>query len=284
MADNRWLDVDGNWTNTSNWSLGAAPVSTNNVYIYSGSQTINTNLDAAAVDLASLKIGGTFTGSIGGTGNPLKISATDVWVGGGNEVWLQGATSHQLTEVNIDKPGHIANGCVLSGYMVKVKIVRGDVQIAPNSNSDSAIAVYMLYRDHRESDAHLTVGASITNLTNIYQVGGVIKCGTAFTNLYKAGGSFTSSCGAVTLINQHGGTFYWTSDETLTAFNLYGGKLDATGLTAFATTPTITTLNFFPGAVADFRNGLGNLINGTNAPATLNNYSVSSEPYYDFAA
>lgn len=77
MANNFWLDVNGDWNNVLNWSLGAAPVTGDSVYINSGSQNINTNVSGhSGVTLASLNIGAGFTGQLGTTATPLAIGAT----------------------------------------------------------------------------------------------------------------------------------------------------------------------------------------------------------------
>jgi hypothetical protein len=71
-----WLDVDGNFTNTANWSGGAAPANGDTVYILSGSQNIATNLNQSAVTLANLVIGMGFTGTIGTSSAYLQINST----------------------------------------------------------------------------------------------------------------------------------------------------------------------------------------------------------------
>ena len=81
MATNYWIGGSGSqpWTTGANWSLGAAPVSTNDVFILNGSSDINTGLAQSAVTLASLTIGSGFTGTIGAaaiSGAFLDIGAT----------------------------------------------------------------------------------------------------------------------------------------------------------------------------------------------------------------
>lgn len=72
MAINNWIGGSGSqsWTNTANWSLAAAPVSTDDVVISQGNSDINSNLSHAAIILNSLTIGGSFTGTIGVPGVP----------------------------------------------------------------------------------------------------------------------------------------------------------------------------------------------------------------------
>src|SRR5690348_14063606 len=65
MADNVWLDVDGVWSNTLNWSLGHKPAAGENVYINSGVQHIAA-FDDHTVLVASIRIGQGFSGTIDG--------------------------------------------------------------------------------------------------------------------------------------------------------------------------------------------------------------------------
>lgn len=79
MATNTWTggSNDGNFATAGNWSLGAAPVNTNDVIIDATSQDITAW--PAAVDLASLTITAGYTGSIqSAAGAALTINATTV--------------------------------------------------------------------------------------------------------------------------------------------------------------------------------------------------------------
>jgi hypothetical protein len=62
MADNEWLDVDTDWSNVANWSLGHAPTAGENVFINSGSKHIAA-FDAHTVLVASITTGQGFTGT-----------------------------------------------------------------------------------------------------------------------------------------------------------------------------------------------------------------------------
>ena len=76
MPTNEWTGGanDGNWQTAGNWSLGAAPVSNDDVIVAYGSQNITSGLSNAAVDLNSLTI--TFAGSIGTASTPLTIAVS----------------------------------------------------------------------------------------------------------------------------------------------------------------------------------------------------------------
>lgn len=79
MATNYWILAtgSGDWNAGGNWSLGAAPVNTNDVVINFGNATIDTSLAQSAVTLASIVTGPNFSGSIGGSSVlPLHIGVS----------------------------------------------------------------------------------------------------------------------------------------------------------------------------------------------------------------
>ena len=93
MATRRWLDVNGDWNNTANWSGGAVPVNGDDVYIEEGANNIVTNLNQSAVALNSLHIAKNFESNIGSysqaAGNTyLQIGATTVNLG-----YIKGSTT-----------------------------------------------------------------------------------------------------------------------------------------------------------------------------------------------
>lgn len=67
MAIVNWIASTGSqsWTNTANWSTGAVPVTGDDVYVNFGNADINSGLANIAVNLNSLHVGPSFTGTIG---------------------------------------------------------------------------------------------------------------------------------------------------------------------------------------------------------------------------
>jgi hypothetical protein len=70
MAKNTFIGTGGSadWTNTGNWSSGAAPVSTQDLYFTANTNSLTTGFTQSAVIPASLNIFTDYTGSIGNSG------------------------------------------------------------------------------------------------------------------------------------------------------------------------------------------------------------------------
>lgn len=101
MAINIWQDTSETWTDVANWTLGAAPVDTNDIRIVSGSQSILYGLDqrtVADIDPASLYIGGAFVGSVGTESTALKLDD----ISGTLEIDVSGVNPQQILNLDID--------------------------------------------------------------------------------------------------------------------------------------------------------------------------------------
>lgn len=137
MADKWHAGTNGDWNDTNNWSLtkgGATgepkPANTNDVHLWVGAVSLDTNLDQSAVTLNSLTFHEGFglpSGAtapvagitIGSASAPLKISATTVTINNTrvSAIYLQGT----FTTIDIKKlaPGgkvYIIGGTVTTVY------------------------------------------------------------------------------------------------------------------------------------------------------------------------
>lgn len=262
MATRYYLGVDGNWENTANWSASTVPVDDDDVIIANSDTDLTTNLDqlpgGTEVDLASLKVAESYTGNLGSSGNPLKIASAETWIAGAGDVYLEGATSHDLPLIHVDKPGSFSKVANLAGYIGEVNVKRGRCEIAANFNGDVTLTFRCLFRNQQGQDAELIIGAGGT-VAELVVTGGRVVNDSAITTIRLSGGSFKTTTGAITTGYQYGGTFYWENDETITTLYGYGGKFDATGNTQVQTTPTVTNVYGFSGWTADLRNGIGTI-------------------------
>jgi hypothetical protein len=83
MAKNTFIGTGGSadWTNTGNWSSGAAPVSTQDLYLTANSNSLTTGLAQSAVLPASLNVFTDYTGSIGNSGTVSGSSGSYLQLG-----------------------------------------------------------------------------------------------------------------------------------------------------------------------------------------------------------
>ena len=85
MPDIVWVGTDsgneGDWATNANWSSGAVPIGSDDVYFEDSSQSVPSGLDQSGVELDSLNIGQSYTGSIGTDSTALQIESPIVEIG-----------------------------------------------------------------------------------------------------------------------------------------------------------------------------------------------------------
>lgn len=258
MAKNYWLDIDGNWGNTANWSLAAVPVNGDDVYILSGAQNIASGLAQSAVTLSSLTIGMGFTGTIGTTSAYLAIGATN---------WTIGVPQNSATS---------ATG---SG---RIKIDFGAVQYTglvlgtSSSTTDTGLEPVRIKGSHASNKISVTggrVGVGTTTAAETATVlqadvgGGVLNFGYGVTwttvNISQGGTFLTQSAGGTTLTTSPG--------ATTTVYGLTGSSgittVNAGGTTNLNHRPgsgnVVGTLNLYATGTADFSGNPGSGTLGT---------------------
>lgn len=261
MATLYWQDVDGNWTNTANWSTGSAPATGDTVYILAGSQNIATNLNQSAVTLANLIIGMGFAGAIGTAAASLQIGATAWTIGQPTTGTSSGGVSGRI---RIDFGSVSFNGTVLNTSSNSTDANLEPVRIA-GTNAANVLNVL---------GGLVGVATTLPTLTStiatLNAVRGVVNFGFGVTwttanvssgctfNAQTGGTTLTTSNGAVANIN---GTAKVTTVNCGGAVNLNqrpgsGNIVDTlnvyeTGTVDFSGNPgtgTIGTLNLYPGA------------------------------------
>ena len=152
MADNFFQGASADWTNVANWSSGAAPVDTEEVFIDRSAQDLSSNLDqrsVADIDLARLKIGGTYTGSIGSVASALMlddVTTLEIDLAGPHtqviSLDLDGVTDAVILGTGSNdyacylKDGSYANLYIVSGkvYIAAGMTITGRLYLLPDSS------------------------------------------------------------------------------------------------------------------------------------------------------
>jgi len=210
MADRYWLDVNGNFQDTSNWSGGAVPVDGDNIFILEGSQDIVTNVDLTGVSAsdapAKLVIGDQFVGNIGTSGSPLAFDSVTT------------------LEINNQTPGEIY---LAPGNVTTANIVR----TGPGSKS-AYISSGTIATLNAQNPTHLSIG-TVTLSGAVNLMGGTTRIedgatATSATINQSAGTSLIAP--DVGTINHYGGESEFSGDSvTLGAVNVFGGTWEGTG-------------------------------------------------------
>ena len=265
MATNYYLG-SGNWDATTSWSLGSVPVNAEDVLVDRGNYAIP-GFDASAVDLTSLRIGAGFTGTLGSAAVPMQINAVTTHITGSQGCYLKGATGKLLQNIIIDKRYAVDTPVQIGGYVTTIDILRGNVTLAGDINTDSTSNVYIMHHGNIMNDVKVVVDAGAL-ITNLHIHGGLTTLNSGVSNVYIYEGEIEHLTGSVgSGVNLYGGLYEWKADETITTLIAIGGKFDATGNIGGTAAPTITTLRQTVNAIVDLRNGLSNIVI-TNA-ATL---------------
>lgn len=249
------------WNTAANWSLGSVPTTGDNVYIEDSSVAISYGLNQSSVTLSSLNIGQSYTASagIGSTDAYLRIGATIVNIGyhysegspsGCGRIKLDlGSAQTTVTVLGSASAGTDTNRAptqILGTNASNVLYVLGGrVSVANTPGEVSTFAVInQSYMTSKESGSYLYIGPGVT-LTTFTKIGGIayLQCGA--TTVTHRGGTLTTRAGAITTLNNYGGTVYCNSSGTITTLNCYGGVTDFTRSRA---TRTVTTPTIYAGA------------------------------------
>lgn len=124
MATNRRLAGSNDWANTSYWTLGAAPVDTNDVYLEVGGDTITTNLNQTSINLNLLHFGPKSRYNVGAEGTPLIIDANNAGAGKveiyglHDYIYLQAGTDSGTYPVIIHNPANPSAKLVMTSSIV----------------------------------------------------------------------------------------------------------------------------------------------------------------------
>ena len=236
------------WNTAANWSLAAVPVATNAVYFENSAISVTYGLyAAAAIELASLTIAQTYTGTIGTTSAYMQIESALVDIGayygtaspaGSGRIRLNLGTL--ATAITIHNSATTATDtnyapirllCVNAANVINAR--KGTVSIADDAPGEvSTVAtINVSYVSSVSSDANVIIGSGVT-LTALTKTGGAVMLGCAATTVTQSGGTLaTAGSGAITTLNADGGTVTTNGTGAITTANISGGTvyLNSTG-------------------------------------------------------
>lgn len=243
------------WDDPTNWSLNAVPVDGDDVVIQNNATNILYGIDQTGIQLASLTIDASYTGSIGlpqknadyyeyrttylTIESPIVKIGEGLGVGSGRiKLNLQSGAVVGASTVTIEKAGPPTDGNDLPSIIIKgthasnTLTVRqgtfGSAIFAGETSVWSAVTVG--YENTPGTDANLFFDTGVT-LTTITMGGGVV----------------TASSNVTTLVN-NGGTFVLLGSGTLGT-----ATIDVQGTVNYQSTGTITAMTLRDRSILDFR-------------------------------
>lgn len=240
------------WSTAANWSGGAIPANSDNVYIEDSDVDILYGLDQNGVTPTSLNIAMNYTGKIGlpytnedsSSGSYieyreryLKIGAATVNIGRGDGAGSQrinldlGTTNATVNVFNSGSPESGRERAILlqdTNASSVLNIERGSVGVALEAAQTAQLATLRIgYVNSKASDSQVRTGPGLT-LATLTMAGGVVTCGHAITTVNQDDGTLTlEGTGAVTTLVVTGGTCFYNTTGTLTTGTVAGlGILD----------------------------------------------------------
>lgn len=272
------------WSTAANWSGGAVPVNSDDVYFEDSTIDCFYGMDQSAVTVTSLTIRNTFTGTIGlprtnengyveYRDTYLKIGATTITIGQGsgdgsgrikiNAGSVQAALNVHNSGTALDDgvPSilflgtHASNAITVSGGSVGVAFYAGEVSTVSSLKVSVTDGLDM---------SEVVCGLGVT-LGTVVNYNGSITCDTttaAITSLTQYGGQLIidGKANAVTALTIYGGTAYYNTAGTCTL-----AVVGASGTLDFRRdmrAKTVTQLNCYDGASVYDTAGVLTLTNG----------------------
>jgi hypothetical protein len=248
----------------ANWSLGAVPVATNDVYFENTDVDVLYGLGAfAAVAFNSLNVAQSFTGKIGSAdvaaSGYFRCLASTCEIGyhygygtpaGSGRLKIDlGTTACAVTIHNSSgSPTESSRPAVRllavnAGSVLHVR--KGLVGLACETPAEvsTVSAVNVSYVASQETDADVLLGAGVT-ITSLTKTGGKAVLQSAATAVVNRAGSLTTAgAGAITTLTVEGGTVTSNSTGTITTCNADGGTIDFTKSTSARTVTTLAARN-----------------------------------------
>ena len=250
-----------------NWSLGAVPVDADDVVVENSAVDMLYGLDQSDVELTSLIIRSTFTGTIGlprtNAGGYveyrdryLKISGTDTAINGsGSERINIDFVTDQVSCV-VNGSGAAAEEGVppillLGSNASNVLTVnKGNVGVAFHAGETATFLTCKVgYITNPSSDATITFGPG-TTLGTVTIGGGTTIIGCDVTTVtYTSGTAEIAGVATVTTLNVRSARFYYRSTGTATTINVTGGAAIDFSRDSRSRTVTNANVNLSSGAV-----------------------------------
>lgn len=227
-----------------NWSGAAAPGAVNDeAFFPSGnavSCTVSMNQTGDLLDLLYTDVG--YSGSLGGVGNPLIISATKAWFRGSGAVYFRSDATTALCIVDMASPSTVVDISGVGTTITTLIILRGTVTI---SSTVIVTNLFVGYHSNQQSDVNLTIGSSVGTIAKYKQNGGYVDSSNTTTTVGLIDeGTCKKTLGTFTTLDMRGGFCRYDSTTTQATLNGLGGVFD---LTQSPGQKTITTLYRYPG-------------------------------------
>ena len=277
-----WNGSSGDWSASGNWTNGV-PVSTDDVYFENNSQSVTTGFPSGTVNLASLNIDQSYTGSLAtaATG-PLSLGITALNIGyhngpgtpaGSPSIYLNlgSATASTITVSNTGTSADASRAPVRlygSNAGNTMTVIKGKVEFGTNVTDTTSVLdkLTVLYDTKVATDADVFIGSGV-HLDEVDMHGGDVFIEMKDSEpldlaTVRAGILTTSGNGDLTTLTVHGGTVYCSHGEpssgtepSVGTLNVYGGS-GTVDFTKSQTARNVTHMNLDPGGTIKYNDSV----------------------------
>lgn len=263
MATKLWVGTDtgneGDWGTAANWSPVGVPVADDDVYLENSAQSVIDTLDQSAIELDSLNIAQSFTGSLGLAATPFQIDSPIVNIGyttgpgspAGSPL-INLVLDAVAAVITVSNTGNSADATksplrlLTNAPGTTLEIRKGKVDLANDTGQVTSIGpIVTSWLTNKAGDVDLFIGDGVTLASTIDQRGGdLVLRSTCPTLTVESGTTKTRGVGTITTLNAKGGVLTLDSVGTITTLNIDGGTVD---FTKSSGARTVTNLKLNPG-------------------------------------
>jgi len=263
-AETLWVGAaPGVWNSAGNWTLGAAPVDTNEAKFRAANTQSVLGSTETDVKLDLLRTDRHYPGMVASLASPLRIDAARVHHAGSGSMYFKsdyddGGNPTEFTdEVIVDSPNMNMAAHLDGDRIEKISVLSGHVELAATLGTVSVPALVEITNTTGlgAEGARLTIHAKSGATTAVMVTDLTVQAGTVFSTgrisvVHMHSGRMFQDEEQIDTLHLYGGTCVYSSGTdlgTATLVNVYGGAVLDLGMTPVA--KTITTINRFPGSI-----------------------------------
>ncbi len=277
------------WNTALNWSGGAVPVNSDDVFIDEGTYDILYGLNQSAVTLDELHVSQLYSGKIGTSTAYLRIGAATAVLGeyfgtgsptGSRRIKIDfGSSDVDVTVLNSASAAEESNQqpirLKINHASATLVVLRGKVSLCVGTGETGQVtSITEGFTTNVDRDSEIVVGSGVTVAT-ITKTGGNLLLNAACTTLTQKGGQTTTDgTGAITTMTNYDGTIYPCSTGTIGTLEARGGTIDFTRSTKAR---TVTTPQIWGGATIVWDK---DIVTMTNDPDPQESVRMTCERLY----
>lgn len=266
MAIKVWNGGSVDYNVAGNWLASGVPATTDDI-LFDGTSNYDctTNVDRSGDGTwgtdRTVTVMPEYTGSIGSSGDPLKMNFTGTLAyKGGNKVdsefWFENANATGVLEAKLAPASFAnANACRLTGKFIDADCMRGRIHFETGATITDELRLIADANLGGTAVVEVPNGATVTG-TTVHILDGTLISDVAWPLVILCGGgtlqhSLTTAA-TITELHQGGGEFV-SKLGTVTMYYIYGGRFDGATYARW----TVTTMHAMRAAIVDLRNGAG---------------------------